>query len=148
MINQIRVALVRADSDVNTSVAARLVLNRMITKFNEEFGTGFAGTVFTDHENGGPSRRLRGFQLKTMIATALDPRTKTLVGNTLECNYQNHSKASFMIKFISITGIPSTSNDREHVWTAIKDLMIELWVAKHNARVWSPELLNGAVDNS
>ena len=88
MINQIRVALVRADSDVNTSVAARLVLNRIITKFNEEFGTGIAGTVFTDHENGGPSRRLRGFQLKTMIATPLDPRTKTLVGNTLERNYQ------------------------------------------------------------
>ena len=51
-----------------------------------------------------------------------------------------------MIKSISITGIPSTSNDREQVWAAIKDLMIELWVSKHTARVWSPEiaLLNGA----
>ena len=32
-----------------------------------------------------------------------------------------------MIKSLSITGIPSTSNDREQVWAAIKDLMIELW---------------------
>ena len=38
------------------------------------------------------------------------------------------------------------SIDREQVRTAIKDLMIELWVMRHNARVWSPQIavLNGA----
>ena len=47
---------------------------------------------------------------------------------------------------IVITGIPSTSIDREQLWAAIKDLMIELWVMRHNARVWNPEIavLNGA----
>ena len=86
MINQIRLGLGRANSDVNTSAAARLVLNKITEKFNEEFGTGCAGTVSSDHENGGSFRRLKDFQLKTMIATALDPRTKTLVGNTQKCN--------------------------------------------------------------
>ena len=79
MINQIRLGLGRADSDVNTSAAARLVLDKITEKFNKEFGTGCAGTVFSDHENGGLFRRLKGFQLKTMIATALDPRTKKMV---------------------------------------------------------------------
>ena len=57
-----------------------MVIDKIITKFDEEFGSGIAGTVYSDHIHGGPSRRLKGFQLKTMIAAALDPRTKTLVG--------------------------------------------------------------------
>lgn len=68
-------------SDPRTSRAAFVVAQKVSTKFNEEFGSGVAGTDFTDHIQGGPSRRLRGYQLKTMVASALDPRTKSLVGN-------------------------------------------------------------------
>ena len=49
MINQIRSGLGRADFDVSTSAAARLVLNKITEKFNEKFGTDCAGTVFADH---------------------------------------------------------------------------------------------------
>ena len=96
MINQIRLGLGWADSDINTSAAARLVLNKITEKFNEEFGTGCAGTVFSDHENGGPFRRLKDFQLKTMIASALDPRTKKMVTkvSTLTCSTHQPSRPS------------------------------------------------------
>ena len=76
--------MMKVVSDDQKSAAAALILQKIKTKFDEEFGTGEAGTVFTDHILGGPSRRLRGFQLKTMIAAALDPRTKTLVGEIVD----------------------------------------------------------------
>jgi hypothetical protein len=77
MVNQILFGLARAESDRDTSEAARLVVDKIITKFDEVFGSGIASTVYSDHIHGGPSKRLRGFQLKAMIAAALDPRTKT-----------------------------------------------------------------------
>ena len=83
MINQIRAGMIKVDGDNQKSAAAALVLQRIKTKFDEEFGTGEAGTVFTDHIHKGPFMRLKGFQLKTMIAAALDPRTKTLVGEII-----------------------------------------------------------------
>ena len=49
-----------------------MVAQKVSTKFNEEFGLGVVGTVFTDQ---------RGYHLKAMVASALDPRTKSLVGN-------------------------------------------------------------------
>jgi hypothetical protein len=79
-VNEIRVELKRVEENENTSAAAMRVVQKISTKFNEEFGTGVAGTVFSDHILGGPSKRLRGFQLKTMVAAALDPRTKNLAG--------------------------------------------------------------------
>ena len=81
LINQIRTGLQNVLSDTTTSRAAFAVALKVIAKFTEEFGSGIAGTVFTDHIVGGPSKRLRGYQLKTMVASALDPRTKSLVGN-------------------------------------------------------------------
>jgi hypothetical protein len=89
MVNQIRSGLARAEADPDTSGPARMLVDKIIIKFNEEFGSGIAGTVFTDHIHGGPSRRLKGFQLKIMIAAALDPRTKSLVGNDLNYNAVN-----------------------------------------------------------
>ena len=78
--------MIKVQNDDQKSAAAALVLQKIKTKFDEEFGTGEVGTVFTDHIHGGPFMRLKGFQLKTMIAAALDPRTKTLVGEVI--NYQ------------------------------------------------------------
>ena len=83
MIHQIRTGLKKVEADENTSSVAMLFVQTMLVKFEEEFGTGEAGTVFDDHLIGGPMRRLKGFPLKLMIATALDPRTKTLVGKLL-----------------------------------------------------------------
>ena len=81
LINQIRTGLQNVLSDTTTSRAAFAVALKVIAKFTEEFGSGIAGTVFTDHIVGGPSKRLRGYQLKTIVALALDPCTKSLVGN-------------------------------------------------------------------
>ncbi len=136
MINQIRLGLARAQDNPDTSGAARMVLDKIITKFNDEFGSGIPGTVFMDHVHGGPSRRLKGFQLKTMIAAALDPRTKSLVGNNLlQCKqYLLCDEQSFKILFVFISGIPSIADDRVKVWSAVKELMVEHLKAKHNAR--------------
>lgn len=76
----------RACSDASTSRAANLLISKIKTKFDDEFGSGVEGTVFTDHIVGGPSKRLKGFQLNTMFAAALDPRTKTLVGILVDIN--------------------------------------------------------------
>jgi hypothetical protein len=83
LVNQIRVGLKRAEADIETSQAAKHIVRILSVKFEDEFGTGNPGSVFDDHLHEGPSRRLIGLQLKTMMACALDPRTKTLVGNTL-----------------------------------------------------------------
>ena len=80
LINEIRQGLLKVEENESTSNAAMRVVNVITAKFNDEFGTGAAGTVFSDHTIGGPSRRLKGFQLKTMVAAALDPRTKNLAG--------------------------------------------------------------------
>ena len=36
-------------------------IQKIKTKFDEEFGRGEVGTVFTDHIHGGPFMRLKGF---------------------------------------------------------------------------------------
>ena len=81
LINQIRTGLQNVLSDTTTSRAAFAVALKVSAKFTEEFGSGTAGTVFTDHIVGGPSKRLRGYQLKTIVVLALDPCKKSLVGN-------------------------------------------------------------------
>jgi hypothetical protein len=148
MINQIRSGLARAEHDPDTSGAARLLIDKIIIKINDEFGTGIAGTVFSDHIHGGPSRRLKGFQLKTMIAAALDPRTKSLVGNNLlQCRqYQISNEQSFKNLFLFISGIPSASDDRVKVWAAVKELMVAHMIAKYNARALNVDIAirNGA----
>ena len=88
MINQIKAGMIKVDGDNQKSAAAALVLQKIKAKFDEEFGTGETGTVFTDHTHGGTFLRLKGFQLKTMIAAALDPRTKTLVGEIINHLYE------------------------------------------------------------
>ena len=47
MINQIRAGMMKVDGDNQKSAAAALVLQKIKTKFDEEFGTGEAGTTFT-----------------------------------------------------------------------------------------------------
>ena len=81
LINQMRTGLQNVLSDTTTSRAAFAVALKVSAKFTEEFGSGTAGTVFTDHIVGGPSKRLRGYQLKTIVVLALDPCKKSLVGN-------------------------------------------------------------------
>lgn len=47
---------------------------------------------------------------------------------------------------MTLLGIPSALDDRDRVWNAIKEVMVEIWKARHNARILIPQiaLINGA----
>ena len=56
------------------------LLKKMRVDFQERWGMGNPGSVFSEHEQEGNRRRRKGLPLLTMQAALLDPRTKSGVG--------------------------------------------------------------------
>ena len=81
LINKVRNGLVGV---VNTSRIeavkhlARTMLNHEVNGLNTYWGSGRAGTVFDEHKTAGSRQRAKGFCYPMLIATAVDPRMKTL----------------------------------------------------------------------
>lgn len=64
------------DSRVHQKVAE--VANEMKAVFEARFGTGAPGTVFDEHKTRGYRQIHKGLPLNVMLASAVDPRTKSL----------------------------------------------------------------------
>lgn len=64
-----------------------------------------------------------------MVASALDPRTKSLVGNRHHCNEIKRLNvcSDFIDHFPS--GKPSAEDDRDQVWLTLEKLLIDHWIA-------------------
>lgn len=70
--------------DATISPATRLSIcnlaQKMNNKFTERWGSGAPGTVFTEHETRGPRNIRKGIPFLVFLASALDPRFKSLSG--------------------------------------------------------------------
>ncbi len=89
-----------ANTDPSSSPHVQSITAIMLTKFNEEFGTGEENTVPLDHTVEGNMHRGKGIPRIALLAMCLDPRTK------------------------SATGIPPA--DCKRIWQHMEEELIEL----------------------
>jgi len=89
-----------ANTDPTSSQHVQSITTIMLTKFNEEFGTGEENTVASDHTVEGNRRRGKGIPRIALLEMCLDPRTK------------------------SATGIPQA--DCELIWQYMEEELVEL----------------------
>jgi hypothetical protein len=80
ILYKIRNGLIQANQDPSSSPQVREVSGLMLTKFMEQFGSGEAGTVATDHQVEGVRRRSQGIPKIVLMSLFLDPRTKSAIG--------------------------------------------------------------------
>jgi hypothetical protein len=80
MLYKIRNGLIQANQAPSSSPQVREISGLMLTKFVEQFGSGEAGTVATDHQVEGVRRRSRGIPKIVLMSLFLDPRTKSAIG--------------------------------------------------------------------
>ena len=64
----------------DTLASIRSLAEKMLTDFVKRWGSGNEDTVFIENETTGLYNRLKGLSKLTMMASALDPRTKMLMG--------------------------------------------------------------------
>jgi hypothetical protein len=97
MIFKIQNGIMLANTDPSSSQHVQSITAIMLTKLNEEFGTGEENMVSLDHTAEGNRHHGKGI---AMLAMCLDPRTK------------------------SATGIPPA--DCELIWQYMEEELIEL----------------------
>ena len=78
LISKIRKGLKQLYLDENYQAPIRGLIDKMIQKLEETFGSGEDGTAFQENMNRDPTSSSKGIPRKAFIAMALDPRTKTL----------------------------------------------------------------------
>lgn len=78
-VHKMRVDLVEViATDIDPTITA--LATEMLTDFNTRWGTGVEGTVFSLNLHRVANNRQQGLPRATLLAAALDPRTKSLVG--------------------------------------------------------------------
>lgn len=102
LISLVRKGLQDTLSDCDNLQCVTDLAAKMMKKFEEDFGAGGRDTVFKEHQSLGVCNRLKGFPLKVMMCSALDPRTKNL------------------------TGIPK-GRDRDDVWESVRETLFKNW---------------------
>ena len=80
MIYKIRNGLTAANVAVESSPQVQSLSTMMLEKFREEFGSGEENSVCFDHINEGNRRRIKGIPKLVLMASLLDPRTKSAIG--------------------------------------------------------------------
>jgi hypothetical protein len=80
MIYKIRNGLMLAITDPSSSQHVQSIAAIMLSKFNEEFGTGEENMVALDHTVECNRRRGKGIPRIALLAMCLDPRTKLATG--------------------------------------------------------------------
>lgn len=76
----IRKGLSEIASNEDTLESIRSLATKMLADFIKRWGSGDEDTVFAENETTGLYNRLKGLSKLTMMASALDPRTKMLMG--------------------------------------------------------------------
>jgi hypothetical protein len=120
LISTIRSTIKRTIEDPNEHLSVVHLAEQMLQNFNSHWGSGEAGTVFTEHQVLGHRQRPKGLPLNTMFAAALDPRTKFL------------------------NGIPA--EDRNMIWGALHQKMIQQYGQQHDAHAPQPNNENVEVN--
>jgi hypothetical protein len=109
MIYKIRKGLQTAIVNDQSSQHVIITGGKMLHKLNEIFGSGEEGTVAVEHLTEGANRHPKGIPLLALMASLLDPRMKGGIG------------------------IPPY--DREQIWVAIKDRIIQISIDGTNANL-------------
>lgn len=78
MISTIRAGLQNVVNGVRSSECVKTLATIMLNDFNQRWGSGEDGSVFTENQVRGDRQRQKGIPKKTLMAAALDPRTKSL----------------------------------------------------------------------
>ena len=100
IVHGIREGLANIDVNEIYSESVKSMSRKMYEDFIRRWGSGDDDTVFTENESEGSQRRLKGLSKLTMMAAAVDPRTKML------------------------RGIPDT--DKRLLWRHIASVMLEI----------------------
>ena len=106
IIYGIRCGMKVIEDNVDVPDSVKILSMKMSTDFVKRWGSGDEDTVFSENETEGSYRRLKGLSKLTMIAAALDPRTKLLRGIPDMDKRLLWTHISVVLNEIAVTNLP------------------------------------------